>query len=229
MTGNERSEDDRSVDSLPVRRPEEFPERVVRPDATVHGVVLAAGTSTRYGSANKLMESLDGRPLVRHAVDTLVESNVDEVTVVVGYEAARVRKAVAAVPVETVENPRYEEGLGTSVRLGVSAAADRNADAVLLALGDMPWIDDSSIDLLIDAYVRGVGVAMAAAYRGRRGNPVLFDSRFFDALTVAHEGGDVGGRELLSREHGALAIETGDFGVVRDVDRTSDLERDGRY
>ena len=227
MTRNERPGDDRSVDSLPVRRPNEFPERVVRPDATVHGVVLAAGTSTRYGSENKLLEPLDGRPLVRCAVEALVESDVDDVTVVVGHEADRVRETIADLPVETVENPRYEDGLGSSVRLGVSAAADRNADAVLLVLGDMPWVDASSIDLLVDAYARGVGDAIAAAYRGRRGNPVLFDSRLFDALTVAHEGGDVGGRGLLTREHGALAIETGDSGVVRDVDRTSDLERSG--
>jgi molybdenum cofactor cytidylyltransferase len=186
--------------------------------ARVEGILLAAGTSDRYGDRNKLLATHDGDPLVRRAVRTLATGPVEAVTVVVGHDADRVADAVSGFGVETVHNDAYATGQASSVRTGVRAIRDR-ADAVVVALGDMPFVAPSTIETLVDAHAAGVGDALAAACEGRRGNPVLFDRRFFDALVDVT--GDVGGRELLLR-HGRL-IETGDPGVRRDVDVPSDL------
>ncbi|MFC7078392.1 nucleotidyltransferase family protein [Haloarcula halophila] len=192
--------------------------------STVHGVVLAAGTSSRYGDSNKLLEEVDGEPLVRHAVRTLSASSVDGVTVVVGYEAARVREAVPDLGADIRVNRAFEAGQSTSVAAGVAATRERGDDAVVFALGDMPDVAVQSVETLLRAYRRGDGDALAAAYDGTRGNPVLFDRRFFDALTTID--GDVGGREILLNDPDAAMIETGDPGVLRDIDRPTDL--DGR-
>ncbi|WP_324760694.1 nucleotidyltransferase family protein [Haloarcula sp. GH36] len=192
---------------------------------TVHGVVLAAGTSSRYGDSNKLLEAVDGEPLVGHAVRTLSASSVDGVTVVVGYEAARVREAIADLGADIRVNQAFEAGQSTSVAAGVEATRERGADAVVFALGDMPDVAVQSIDALLRAYRCGDGDALAAAYDGTRGNPVLFDRRFFDALSNID--GDVGGREILLNDPDAAMIETGDPGVLRDIDRPADL--DGRH
>lgn len=195
-------------------------------DRTVAGVLLAAGTSTRFGDRNKLLATVDGGPVVRHAAATLLASRVDSVTVVLGHEAGRVRAALDGLDVSIVENPDYREGQATSVRTGVAAVRDRadvDVDAIVIALGDMPFVAPSSVDALVDAYLAGAGDALAAACDGERGNPVLFDARHFDALASVE--GDVGGRAILLRE-GRL-VETGDPGVRRDVNTPGDLPGGG--
>lgn len=204
---------------LPVVDPADLPEDAG--DVDVHGVVLAAGESRRYGDRNKLLTELEGEPLVVHATRPLVESAVTGVTVVVGFQASRVRDALSDLSVSIRENPAYVDGQSTSVAIGVRAARERGADAVLIALGDMPRITGGTIDTLVAAYAGGVGDAIAAAYDGIRGNPVVFDSRYFDPLLDVD--GDVGGREILLGDSDAVAVETGDPGVVHDVDSPADL------
>lgn len=210
-----------SRDALPVRDPAELP-RKDRDDYLVHGVVLAAGESSRYGPENKLLQPVDGDPLVVHAVRTAVESTLDGVTVVVGYEAEAVRAALAEFDVEFRTNDEYAAGQSTSLARGVAAARERDADAVLVLLGDMPDVSVATVDLLVDLFAGGTDGAMAAAADGQRGNPVVFDSAYFDAL--ADVDGDVGGREILLDEADAVAVETGDPGVLRDVDKPADVD-----
>ena len=138
------------------------------------------------------------------------------------------RKAVLdGLPVSVVENPDYAAGQATSVRAGVRALREDGpaggVDAVLFALGDMPFVSPASIDALIDAFGAGAGDALAAAFDGERGNPVLFDARFLDAL--ADVDGDTGARELLLGSGSAALVETDDPGVRADVDTEADLDR----
>lgn len=194
------------------------PER----DATVAGVLLAAGTSSRYGEANKLLADYEGEPLVRHAARPLLESGVSPVVAVVGHESDRVRAALDGLSLTVVGNPEYGRGQATSVRRGIEALREHAPDAAVFALGDMPAVSPETVDTLVDAYRAGAGKALAAAYEGERGNPVLFDAAFFDAL--ADVTGDVGGREILLTDDRAALVETGDPGVRRDVDRPGDLD-----
>lgn len=209
-------------DSLPVLDSLDLPSEKLRPGAKIWGVVLAAGTSSRYGDENKLLAPIDGQPIVAHAVETLLASDIDGVTVIIGWEGDRVHDAVQDLEVEVHENPDYNEGQSTSVRRGVRRAADHDADAVLIALGDMPDIDPSSVDLLISTYEYGVADIVAAAADGDRGNPVLFDSGFFERLIAVD--GDTGGRSIIAEADDVVAVETGDNGVLYDIDRPWDLE-----
>ena len=193
------------------------------PEPRVAGVLLAAGTSSRYGGRNKLLEPVDGEPMVGRSARTLVDPGLDPVIVVLGHEADRVRATLADVDAELqfVVNPDYADGQATSVAAGVAALPD-DVDAAVFALGDMPWVRPGTVDALVDAYRVGVGTALAAAFEGQRGNPVLWDTRHFDAL--ADQSGDVGGRDLLLSTDGAALVETGDPGVRRDVDRPDDVD-----
>lgn len=211
------------MSDLPVVDPAEFERPTSEPStgqSRVAGVVLAAGTSSRYGDANKLLATVDDEPLVRHATRTLVDADVSPVVVVVGYEGERVRAALEPLPVSVVENPSYEEGQATSVQAGLEALGD-DVDAAVIALGDMPYVAPESVDLLLEAYRAGTGTALAAGYEEQRGNPVLFDSRHFDALRALH--GDTGGRRILLDAPDAALVETGDPGVTRDIDRREDV------
>lgn len=207
-----------------VRTPDTFPDGYERPNATVRGIVLAAGTSTRYGRSNKLLEELDGVPVLRHATETIVRSQVDDVSIVVGYQSAQVEAALSGLDVSFCRNESYDRGLSSSVRTGVQAAIESGDDAVLIALGDMPWVDRETVNLLIEGYRRGVGDILVAAHDGQRGNPVLFDQRFFDALADIE--GDTGGRQLLTERDDVVLVETDDRGVLRDIDSPGDLPHD---
>lgn len=187
----------------------------------VAGVLLAAGTSSRYGGENKLLEAVDGESMVRLATRTLLDAGLQPVVVVLGHEADRVRGALSGLDVVFVENPEYADGQATSVRAGVEALP-ADVDAAVFALGDMPWVSTDTIRLLTEAYRAGAGTALAPAFEGERGNPVLWDARHFDAL--AGQSGDVGGRDLLYTTADGVLVETADPGVRRDVDRPDDLE-----
>lgn len=189
-------------------------------DRRIAGVLLAAGTSSRFGGANKLLEVVDGEPIVRHAASTLIEAGLDPVLVVVGHESNQVRDTLADLAVTIVQNPAFADGQATSVRVGIEALPD-DVEAAVFALGDMPWVRAASVASLMAAFRSGAGTALAAAFEGERGNPVLWDARHFEAL--ADQSGDTGGRDLLFSIDEATLVETGDPGVRRDVDRPGDL------
>jgi len=221
--GSRRDADPPRDADLPVVAPPDAVDDPLR-DGPVAGVLLAAGTSSRYGEANKLLADLSGEPVVRRAARALVEADLDRRVAVVGHEAARVREALSGLGFEFVRNPDYADGESTSVRAGVAALREggSSVDAVVIALGDMPAVSSGSVDALVRAYRAGLGTALAAACDRRRGNPVLFDATHFDALTDVT--GDAGGRDLLLSGDDAALVETGDPGVLRDVDTPDDLD-----
>ncbi|EMA49669.1 nucleotidyltransferase family protein [Halococcus thailandensis] len=187
----------------------------------VVGVLLAAGGSSRFGERNKLLAEIDGEPLVRRAARTLLDSRVSRVVAVLGHQSSAVRDALADFDVAFVANDAYKQGLSTSVERGARAAADSDADAAIFLPGDMPFVESATVNLLVDCFAGGVADAVAAAYDGQRGNPVLFGADHFDALCAVD--GDVGGRDILLDD--GVLLETDDVGVVTDIDTQDDLER----
>lgn len=211
--------------TLKIVSPDTFPEAIEVGDAKVWGVILAGGTSSRFGEENKLLITLDGVPVVRHVATSLLNSDLDGVTVIVGYESQRVREALDGLSVEIRLNAEYSAGQSTSVHEGVTAAWDHDADAVVIALGDMPLIADSTINLLIKAYTRGIADIIVAAANGKRGNPVLFDNVHFETLSNVE--GDIGARALIQEADDVVGVETANSGVLYDIDTPSDLQRFG--
>lgn len=159
----------------------------------VAGVVLAAGAARRFGATKQLVE-VDGRPLVRHAVDTALAAGLAPVVVVVGHDADRVR---AALPpgVEVVDNPAHASGQASSLRAGVAAVATGDADGLVVLLADQPGVAPGVVGRVVAALGQG-HVAARARYADRPGHPVAFARAAFAAL--AHVTGDTGARDLLA-------------------------------
>lgn len=186
------------------------PQRAPR----VAAIVLAAGKSSRMGS-NKLMAEAGGAPLLAHVLGTLKRSAVDDIIVVTGHEAEAV-KALLPEGQRSVHNPRYAEGLSTSVAAGLRDIGQ--ADAALVCLGDMPLVDAQTINKLIAAFNPTEHRSICLpTFEGKRGNPVLWGRRHFAALSAIT--GDQGGRAIVED----LAEEVVDVpvtsdGVLRDAD-----------
>ena len=183
------------------------------------GVLLAAGAGTRFGS-QKLLARVNGSPIVATAARGLAPL-VDSLIVVVGSEAESVSQALAGIDVgSVVANPRWADGLSTSLRLGVGSAASI-ADAVVIALGDQPSLDPGVVRMVVARWRETGKPIVATRYRGVQGHPVLLGRAVFgEVMSIT---GDVGARDLIRRDAARVAFLDVDADAPRDVDTPDDL------
>ena len=184
---------------------------------TVAAVVLAAGVGRRFGAAKQLAY-LDGRPLVRHAVDAALAGGCGPVVVVLGHAVDRVR-AVLPKDVCVVVNDMFATGQASSLKAGVAAVAATDATGLVVLLADQPYVDPAVVRAVAGALAVGHPV-VRARYQDRSGHPVGFASETFDGL--ARIRGDVGARDLLE-ELGVVDLVVESSCPV-DVDTPDDLD-----
>jgi len=192
-----------------------------RAAVSVAAVVLAAGRGTRMGG-QKLLLPLAGRALVQWVVDAALGSQAKETIVVVGHEAGRLAEALAGRPVTVVVNERYEEGMSTSLQVGVRAAGAAR-EAVVFLLADQPFVDSALVDLLIDRFAESKMDVVRPVIAGRPAHPVLMGARLFPEILAQR--GDVGGREIIRRHPGRVClVPVDDSRVAHDIDSMGDYE-----
>ncbi len=196
------------------------PRDLPRPDAprapVITAVVLAAGLASRMGH-NKLTSTVRGKPLLRHAVESAVNSHASGVVVVTGNDEQAVKSVLEGLPVRFVRNDDFRRGLSTSLRAGIRAVPD-DSDGAIILLGDMPKVESGLIDKMIAAFSPEDGRAICvAAHGGRRGNPVLWSRQFFPDILALE--GDVGARHLMAANDEAVCeAEAGNDGPLIDID-----------
>ena len=184
----------------------------------VVALLLAAGSATRFGS-DKLLHLLPhGVPIAVQAARHL-KAVLENCVVVVRPGAEEISRKLQSEGCEIVVCEKAAVGMGESLACGARAAGD--ADAMLVALADMPFVRPSSIEAVRDALVGGKSL-VAPYFRARRGHPVGIASKFLAELTKL--GGDEGAQKLLAAHESELVkIPVGDPGVIRDIDRPEDL------
>lgn len=170
-----------------------------------------------------MLARLGGQPIIEAVLDNLREAPVDEVIVVVGADAERLREVCERYGVRSVANEEWERGQSTSVLAGLRAC-DKKSRAAVILLGDQPFVGADAVERLVAAFAEGANVAVAT-YGGKRRNPVLF-SREVWPLLEAELAGDEGARSVL-RQHPELVVEVPCEGVgdPTDVDTREDLRR----
>jgi molybdenum cofactor cytidylyltransferase len=188
----------------------------------VTAIVLAAGTSSRMGSPKQLLR-VGQETLLERTLGILRRSKVDQIVVVLGHEATGIQEQVELTGVKIVVNKAYREGMGTSLREGVSNVAP-SARAALVVLADQPFLQPATIDRLIDEYHEHQPQIVLPLYRGFRGNPVVLDRSVFPEIESLS--GDVGCRAIFgSHTKNILKVSVEDVGVLLDVDTKADLEK----
>jgi molybdenum cofactor cytidylyltransferase len=206
-----------------VTRPQPRTEPVPEKGRNIAAVVLGAGRSSRMGGPNKLLEEINGKPLIRIVADHVLASKARPVIVVTGHQRERVEAALKGLPVTFVHNPHFADGLGTSLKAGI-AALPPEPDGAIVCLGDMPQVDAAIIDKLIGAFdPAGGALVVIPTIDGKRGNPVVWSRRFFrDLMTVE---GDVGARYLIGRYTEAVAdVPLTGTAALTDVDTPEALK-----
>lgn len=184
------------------------------------GILLAAGSGSRFGGGKLLASLADGVLVGVQSLRTLA-SVAAEVIVVTRPEDDALRAALRDEGARIEICPRAADGMGSSLAYGIRASFD--ADAWIVALGDMPRIRAATIRAVAAALGDGAIIA-APTYRGERGHPVGFAGVLREALSGLS--GDAGARDILRSERGRLTlIECDDPGILADVDTQADLER----
>jgi molybdenum cofactor cytidylyltransferase len=185
-------------------------------------IVLAAGASRRMGRPKALLDA-GNRTFIRRILDTLREAGLPEAVVVVRAGQEEIVAAVEAAGFgRTVVNPRAEEGQLSSLIAGLDAIDRPGVEAALVTLVDVPLIGPDAVRLLLARATVSAAPVIRAVHQGRHGHPVIFTRSLFEALRRADPA--VGAKAVV-RAVPIEDVETGDPGVVDDVDTPEEYAR----
>jgi molybdenum cofactor cytidylyltransferase len=185
--------------------------------------VLAAGRSTRFaaGRVSKLLALVHDTPVVRLAVNAAIDSQVGDVVVITGDRSDEVALSLTGLPARIVREPRFGDGMATSLRRGVLEL--RAADAIMVTLGDVPGVLPETYRR-VAARWRATGAPIVVpryADETAPAPPALFGSALFDELLALR--GDVGARSVIAAHASVVVEEPVAWAAPRDVDTLDDL------
>jgi molybdenum cofactor cytidylyltransferase len=185
-------------------------------------VILAAGASVRLGKPKQLLR-YNGRTLLGHAVKEALNSNADAVVVMLGNNASLFKKEMDAKKVHIAVNKGWEEGMASSVRLGLDTLLEVKpyVDAVIFMVCDQPHISSSVLNELISTQQKTTKQIVTCNYGESIGPPALFHKKYFPELMELS--GDAGARKIIQQHMNDVATVLFPEGKI-DIDTKEDYE-----
>lgn len=188
----------------------------------VAAIIVAAGSSSRLGQPKQLI-LIDGEPLLQRAIRCAQEAGASPVFVVLGAHREHIKSVIKFGDAAIVLNEDWEEGLASSIRVGVEAAEGdaSGASGLLLMTCDQPRVTVEHLRGMIEKFERqSEPILIASIYAGVRGIPVIFPREAKSSLLALR--GDTGGRALLQQPPWPVILLPLEGGEV-DIDRPEDL------
>ncbi|PWT97577.1 MAG: nucleotidyltransferase family protein [Bacteroidetes bacterium] len=191
----------------------------------VTAIVLAAGLSKRMEGPNKLLLTLGTKTLVETTIQKILESGVEEVIVVLGNDAEKVRQKIQNFPVQILVNEKFESGMTSSIQKGVNAAT---GIGYMICLADMMAIESGEYQIIKEAFLKKYSEDSKCigqpSFGNKRGNPVIF-SDYYRQEILAHQDPE-GCRDIVQTNAGhVFKIEMPTNHVLLDLDTPEDFER----
>ncbi|MFO7733396.1 MAG: nucleotidyltransferase family protein [Candidatus Aminicenantes bacterium] len=185
----------------------------------IWAVILAAGGSRRMGTQKMLLPFGDGT-IVERVVRAALDASLQGIVVVLGADEARVREKLAPYPVTFAVNADWQRGMLSSVQTGFEALPEK-ATAVVVMLGDQPFIKAETVDELVAHHRETRKGIVLPVHGGRRGHPVLIDKKYGAEIVALGPEGTL--REVV-HAHAAdvLEVEIDDPDILRDIDTPED-------
>ncbi|MBT3190245.1 MAG: putative selenium-dependent hydroxylase accessory protein YqeC [Anaerolineae bacterium] len=183
-------------------------------------IILAAGSSTRFGESKQLLD-YHGKPFFRVVAERALEAELSPVIVVTGAERKEIALALEDLPVKIMHNPDWGEGQSSSIRAGVNGLPAKAGSAIFL-LADQPQVTSTVMRALVEEHRRTLKPVIAPMVEDRRANPVLFDRITFPALLELK--GDIGGRGIFSKFSPNYILWL-DSSLLLDVDTPEDYQK----
>lgn len=192
------------------------------------GIILAAGESQRLGRPKQLLQ-LRGKPMLQRVLEASMESQLDEVVIVVGAASELVIRRIGSMVsghFRFEKNNDFRRGQSSSLVTGLRALGD-DIEAAVILLGDQPSITGALIDTIVSAY-RGTELSIVRPVftaSGRRvpGHPVILHRDVWPQLLRLQ--GDEGARQLIRSQPGCALEVLIDGPELADVDTEEDYRR----
>jgi molybdenum cofactor cytidylyltransferase len=173
---------------------------------SIRGIILGAGKATRMGK-DKLNLRLDGKAIIDMVIDNAKASKLDELVLVYG-------KYEINTDIKKIYNADFEQGMSTSVKKGLEGF---EGDAVMLLLGDMPYVTEDIMNKLYDEFISSDKNIAAPIFNDKRGNPVIIGKKYFNQLL--ENTGDKGARDIIKNNAGDIRwVEIQSYGIFIDID-----------
>jgi molybdenum cofactor cytidylyltransferase len=183
-------------------------------------LILAAGSSSRLGRPKQLLKYKQ-KTLIEHTISTVLAAGISQVYVVLGSDFETIRDTISHLPVHMIHHQAWQEGIGSSIRAGISFIENENhADAILIMLCDQPHISGDHLNALIECYSKQNKSIIATGYEQHAGVPALFDQKIFPSLKELK--GDSGAKSIISKNSDdVILINFEQAGI--DIDTPEDL------
>ena len=162
--------------------------------------------------------------MIRGVTQAALKSNVDEVIVVLGFEAEKVKETIVDLSCRIVTNKDYEKGQSSSLITGMRVI-NKSTRAILVLPGDLARIETSSINLVVQSYMKEGGHIISAAYNGRLGHPILLSRELFDEIMLITEESSGLKTVVTNHRNEMRLVETNTENVLTDVDSPDDLRK----
>ena len=186
----------------------------------ISAILLAAGKSKRMGGENKLVKKIQGTPLIQLSVKNILNSSVDELILVLGYQKEIIEKLINKnEKIKFVFNKNFESGMASSIKTGLDHLSN-NTESFFISLGDMPMVNANIYNQLIKS--KDIKEIIVPTYKGKQGNPVLFSKSMKEKIIEIT--GDAGAKKILNlNKNKILNIEINNQSIIRGFDTQNDF------
>ncbi len=189
---------------------------------SIKKILLAAGSSKRYGEKNKLTEKFKDKYLIQHIIDTLLKvfySN--DLLVIVGHDFKRIINLINNKDIKIINNKNYKYGIGTSISLGVTHLGS-NIQGVMIIPADMPLILGEDLIKLENKFIELKGKKVVLPrYEDTLGNPVILPKSYFVTLRNLKE--DFGAKSEIKEDD--IVTVNCHIGTIFDIDTSNALAK----
>ena len=181
----------------------------------ISAILLAAGESKRMNGENKLTKNINGKPLIKRSVQNILDSSIDELIIVLGYQKEIIEKLINPnEKIKFIFNKDFESGMASSIKIGLDNLSEKT-EAFFICLGDMPMVNHNIYNQLIKS--KNNKEIIVPNYKGQQGNPVLFNKSMKEK--IINISGDVGAKKILElNKDKILNLEINDQGVTKGFD-----------
>ena len=179
----------------------------------ISAILLAAGQSKRMNGENKLTKEIKGIPLIKLSVKNILDSSIDELIIVFGYQKEIIEKLIDEnKKIKPVFNKDFESGIGSSIKTGLKHMSKKTT-AFFICLGDMPLVNQDIYNLLIKS--KNNKEIIIPTYKGQQGNPILFLISMKEKIMTIQ--GDVGAKKILElNKDKIMSVQIDDQGITKD-------------
>jgi molybdenum cofactor cytidylyltransferase len=184
-------------------------------------LILAAGSSSRLGQPKQLVK-FKGKTLIENVAEIALKIS-EEVLIVLGANSEMIGEQLSSLGdnVSTVYNPDWQEGMGTSIRLGIEIL-EKKSDVVIILLSDQPFISQELLQKMVQTFAKNQKPIVSCVYDDELGVPMLFDKTVFPSLLTLK--GEKGAKSILAQFENK--ISTIDFKEGRiDIDKPEDMKK----